>query len=354
MMTERILQTTAHQTAITMLVNAENQVVQCWPETAVRLGSIHHVKFEKVSAAYRLAQARLENGELISVKLSYGQKVVSGQWGLVTITAQPFEDKPAQAVASVELAGRYLVFRQCHTGGISIRGSKKQHQQHPDRLEAIYPALAQYAEKLAGFGAHIEIVLRRSAYRLDDAAALLDEAEFLVQHVNSEITGLDDFDKKGQIFSGFDGVLLAQLEAPGARAAAASPEMCDSYFDQIDRLLETHIILNNGAELWVQPTRAGVMIDCDGAASSLGGLALSQSLLPHLFHLLRLRARGGRILIDFPILNASDRQKLSAEIEKIAQADSKITSLHGFTASGLFELVRRHSITPLEQWWVKS
>lgn len=352
-MQARIIHTTHHSQPITLLVE-DGQVVQCWPSLPAAIGAIHQVRFEQYSSAFRLAQAVLDTGERISVKLPFGQKINAGDWGLVTITAHPFEDKLAQAIARVEIAGRYILFRQTHQNGIHIRSSKKKQDSARADAEILYPELMRRAEQLTALGEHIEIVLRRSALRLAHPGAILQEADLLIQHFNAQVSSVQHFTQKGEIFSGFDALDLARLEAPDAAITSADAVEIQDYFSQIDRFLQRQIIVQNGAVLWVEPTRAGLMIDIDGGTSGLNGPALSASVLPYLFKMLRLRSRGGRILIDFPLTSPAQRQQLTAQINAVASNDSKITELHGFTASGLFELVRRHSITPLEQWWISA
>ena len=353
-MTASQIISTSHQTANITLLIENGQVMQCWPDALVKIGAIHAVKFTHVAPRFNLAQAVLDNGQAISVKLSARQKIEPGQWGLITVTAQPFQDKPAQAVCNAELAGRYLVIRRGTAAGIHIRHSLKTPQQQKLLQEDFYPELEHHIAQLLGFGGNIEIVLRRNALGLKTAQPLLDEARLLVAAVNEEIISAQQFAQKGQIFSGFNGQQLAQLEAPDALLGTADSIELEEYFSQIDACMQQSVPLENGAMLWVETTRAGMMIDVDSGKSGLNGLDLSRFALPKIMHILRLRGRGGRVLIDFPVTSPKHRQALMTSMTQIAQTDSKMSALHGFTSSGLFELVRRHSITPLEQWWVSA
>ena len=122
-------------------------------------------------------------------------------------------------------------------------------------------------------------------------------------------------------------------------------------FAQLDNAAGTQSESPSGAIFWAETTRAGMMIDCDGAQSGLAGQKLASMLVPEIMAFLRLRNPAGRIVIDFPYMGRQDQQTITEAIHHHGAEDSQIADIFGFTRSGLFELVRRHGTPPLEQWW---
>ena len=93
--------------------------------------------------------------------------------------------------------------------------------------------------------------------------------------------------------------------------------------------------LAGGAVIWIEPTRAAVMVDIDSAASNLAPAPLARLVLPEIFYLLRLRGLAGRVLIDIPYLSAAERQQVSRQIESLCSADPGILNLAALPLLGL-------------------
>jgi len=350
-----------HHRKFVMFVQA-GRVIQCWPEMRPHIGEIHIARIGQVWPAYRRAIAVLEDGVQISIRLGAGALPVAGDRAVITVTAQPFETKMAQAVMGAELAGRFVLLRQTASNIVQLRASKKQSGgiRLSDNAEnsQIETKLKKIAERLVPVFGGVEIILRRSAGRLDGLAPLADEAEYLVSHFCAAIRTGAEFhpeavrlSAKTSLFDGFDAEALAQLYAPDATGSELSEYESDMLFAQIDRAAGTQFESAGGAIFWAEATRAGMMIDCDGAQSGLSGRALADRLVPEIMAFLRLRNPAGRIVIDFPFMSRQDQQKILEAILHHGAEDSQIADIFGFTRSGLFELVRRHGTPPLEQWW---
>ena len=361
MTTQQIIKTEHHDQKIVVLEQA-GRVIQCWPEMRPHIGEIHIVRFEQIWPAYRRAVAVLENGLQISIRLGAGKMPVVGGKAVVTITAQPFDTKKPQAVMGAELVGQFLILRQNASQTIQLRPSKKQPANAPRSGEAdsgqIEAQLKKIAEQLVPVFGGVEIILRRSAGRLAELTPLAEEAEYLVSQFCAAIQTGAGFQPEAarisaetSLFGGFDAGALAGMIAPQAQHITLKQDEADLLFAQLDRAAGTQFESASGAIFWAETTRAGMMIDCDGAQSGLSGRALADQLVPEIMEFLRLRNPAGRIVIDFPYMGRQDQQTIFEAIQHHGAEDSQIADMFGFTRSGLFELVRRHGTPPLEQWW---
>lgn len=346
-----------------IMLEQAGKILQVWPEMRPAIGEMHIVKYEQVWPAYRRAIALRDNGETVSVRIHPKSPPEVGAKGLVTLTAQPFESKRAQAVMGAELAGSLMIMRQSARQGMCLRSSKKQHTSTPDIAENagwkdIEEQLMHKGERLLPAFGGVEIILRRSASRISDLSQLSDEADYLVQTFCSALDQSQPFDSRtirhaplGCLFGGFDGLALARMTAPDAPIIEITADAADSLFAQIDRAAGTRIDTEQGAVFWAESTRAGLMIDCDGAQTGYTATQLASTLVPEIMRLIRLRNPSGRIVIDFPYMNKPDQGRITQAIHHYGAEDNLISDIFGFTRSGLFEMVRRHSTPPLEQWW---
>ena len=361
MTAQQIIITEHYDQKIVMLEQA-GRVIQCWPEMRPHIGEIHIARYAQIWPAYRRAIAVLENDLQVSVRLGAGKMPQTGDRAVITITAQPFDTKKSQAVIGAELAGRFVILRQSASQTVHLRPSKKQRDGTAQMAEAdagqIEARLKQIAEQLLPVFGGVEIILRRSAGRLADLSPLVDEARYLVTQFCSAIQTGAEFQPEATrilaektLFGGFDAAGLAQIYAPDTPVSDVPAAEADTLFTQLDNAAGTQSESPSGAIFWAETTRAGMMIDCDGAQSGLAGQKLASMLVPEIMAFLRLRNPAGRIVIDFPYMGRQDQQTITEAIHHHGAEDSQIADIFGFTRSGLFELVRRHGTPPLEQWW---
>ena len=103
-----------------------------------------------------------------------------------------------------------------------------------------------------------------------------------------------------------------------------------------------------GAVLWIEQTRAAVMVDIDSAGSKLAPDRLCQIILPELFTQISLRRLAGKILVDLPYIANDKRSAVLAEIDQLVRFDPRYPECFGFTRSGS-EVSVRHGRPVLDK-----
>lgn len=129
---------------------------------------------------------------------------------------------------------------------------------------------------------------------------------------------------------------------PGAFDAEGVSEM-------IDALRKPRVGLPGGASLWIEPTRACVTVDVNTGpdTSPAAGLKANIAAARELPRQLRLRGLGGQVVVDFAPMPKRDRQILDQALRAAFKGEAAETNLAGFTALGLYEMVRKRDRLPL-------
>ena len=78
------------------------------PSDIPQIGSVHIARIQQIFKQHKLANAQLEDGTKISLRIS-NEQLLTGSLVPVTITAEPWDNKPARAVLGAELTGRYVI-----------------------------------------------------------------------------------------------------------------------------------------------------------------------------------------------------------------------------------------------------
>jgi len=131
-------------------------------------------------------------------------------------------------------------------------------------------------------------------------------------------------------------------DGPGAFAAFGVPEL-------IEATLASRVALAGGGHMMIEPTRALVAVDVNTgpdtspAASLKANIAAARDLPRQL----RLRGLGGQVVVDFAPMPKRDRATLDQVLRAAFKGEGAETSLAGWTALGLFELVRKRDRLPL-------
>ena len=104
-----------------------------------------------------------------------------------------------------------------------------------------------------------------------------------------------------------------------------------------------------GASLWIEPTRACVTVDVNTGpdTSPAAGLKANIAAARELPRQLRLRGLGGQVVVDFAPMPKRDRQILDQALRAAFKGEAAETNLAGFTALGLYEMVRKRDRLPL-------
>lgn len=119
--------------------------------------------------------------------------------------------------------------------------------------------------------------------------------------------------------------------------------------EQIAALLRPDMALPGGASLRIEVTRALVAVDVNTGPDTSPAAALKANIsaaraLPRA---LRLRGLGGQVVIDFAPLPKRDRTVLDQVLRTAFKGEGAETHLAGWTALGLYELVRKRDRLPL-------
>jgi ribonuclease G len=119
--------------------------------------------------------------------------------------------------------------------------------------------------------------------------------------------------------------------------------------DLLGELLQPRVDLTGGASMFIESTRALVSIDVNTGAdtSPAAGLKANIACARDLPRQLRLRGLGGQMVIDFAPIPKRDRAVLDQVIKAAFKGEAAETHLAGWTALGLYELVRKRDRLPL-------
>ena len=330
----------------------DGRVADLWgpTQTAEPLGSVHLVRVTARHPQHRRLSGQLASGAVVSWPMKPEDKSQEGMLAVVTLTAAARQDKAIQAVAGIELAGRYTVLRQQSRRPARIQLSRKAAKQITDDGQT--NKLIQLAGATSAVDKGFDVIFRRSAIRARQpvSAALGDnicaEIEGLLAGWSEQADMPDDVRTVAvprPVYGGGSLGSVAKHLYPNLSARLLGPADWPVVQIAYDEARQKRYDTDDGAVLWFEQTRAAVMVDIDSAGGKLGPDRLCFQVLPDLFRQLRLRRLAGKILVDVPYLASKNRAGLLAEIDHQASCDPRYPDCLGFTRSGLLELSVRHS-----------
>ena len=334
------------------------RLVDLWTadKSSYRLGSVHLARVTGRFGQHKRLKGQLADGSSVSWQAKDLTKQQEGQLALVTVTASAREDKPLQAVAGIELAGQYVTLRWHGkaTGLVNISRKLRPSEQLDRKREKITEACRGAGLLNAGF----TLIIRRSAFTSDSmmsavlCEAVITEAAQIIEHWRRDAdmpTDLRTETDARVVYAGLSiSDTLRQIEHNDAVKLLTDQDwqiLCE----QVERACRLDIITKDGAVLYVEQTRAAVMIDIDSAQSKLAPGPLSAAILPDLFEVIRLRRLAGKILVDMPALTKSQRTNILDQADKLARRDLRFPDCLGFTRSGMLELSVRHGRPALDK-----
>lgn len=340
----------------------DGQLVDLWCEDTSpdRLGAVHLARVTGRFAAHRRLSGQLASGDAISWPAKTQTGITEGQLALVTVTAAARQDKPVQAVAGAELAGRYTVLRWPGPGKDKDKGkvslSRKAGALKPD--EEQIGRLQQLCQATGVLDAGFEVILRRTALRPDgrldprDLAYIEAELDGLLAGWTEQAVPPDDGRTEAQprpIYNGLPLSSVVRLLYPGRPVHLLQPGDRPAVMTAYEQARENRYETRQGAVLWIEESRAAVMVDIDSAASKLRPDRLCRTVLPELFAQIRLRRLAGKILIDMPYIAKDKRAGVLVEIDRLSRHDARYPDCLGFTRSGLLELSVRQGRPVLDK-----
>ena len=320
------------------------------------LGSVHLARVTGRFDQHKRIKGQIADGSAVSWRTKNGTKQKEGQLALVTVTSSAREDKPVQAVAGIELVGKYLTLRWHGkaTGFVHISRKLRPSPQLNLQREKITEACRGAGILNAGFA----LIIRRSAFTPEGMIssvlcdAVIAEAEQMIEHWRMDANMPTDLRAETQarvVYAGLSATdMLRQIEDDKAVGLLTEQDW-QMLCAQVEQSCRSDIITREGAVLYIERTRAAFMIDIDSAASKLGPDILSLAILPDLFAAIRLRRLAGKIFVDMPALTKSQRTNILHQADELARRDLRFPDCLGFTRSGMLELSVRHGRPVLDK-----
>ena len=343
------------------LVEGKKLLAYFEEETGIQAEEIYLGKIERQMRGMEAAFVDLGNG--LTGFLPYaecGAKPRSGMMIQVQVKKPPVGDKLPYLTADIALAGRYVILTPC-TRRFAV--SQKITE------ESLRSALLDAAKQIAPPG--MGLILRTESQNAAkeaierEAAALAEGWRALEEEIKAASAPrllrrrgdiLDRIlrDEHGTI----DGIVTDRPEeitaCPLPAQFAPAPFDLYSVDSQREKLNQRRVWLPCGGYLVIDRTEALWVIDVNsgkyqgakaGAESTF--LKLNLEAAREIARLMRLRAMGGIILVDFVDMAAEEsRRAVTEEMQRALQDDPVKCVLHGFTHLGLMELTRKKTETP--------
>ena len=313
------------------------------------LGSVHLARVTGRFDQHNRLTGQLACGRKVSWPAKVRQMPQEGQLALVTVTAAARENKPLQAAAGIELAGRYVTLRWLGENRGQIQLSRKLHPSA--QLEQEYKKIKEACNRANLLNAGFMVIIRRSALSSGgiistaSCEALKAETIRMIKHWQNFSNMPKDLRVETKTRSVYAGLPLKEkLGYTDSNSAFSlfSDRDRQVLCEQLERANQSEIITKDGAVLYVEQTRAAFMIDIDSAQSKLAPGPLSIAILPDLFAIIRLRRLAGKILVDMPALTKTQRADILRQVDKLARRDVRFPVCLGFTRSGILELSVQH------------
>ena len=316
-------------------------LLEIWhkPEESV-IGQIIWARVGQTFPQHRRASIILHDGSLASVRMPVSAKLQSGQLVLVTLTAEAYADKPAQAILGAEIAGAFSIMKLQGRGVVrtSFKQSEKPDEGRNDTIDIIDELLPD----------SLDLVLRRRASLAEDdviakeVSALVALAEQVVPALHTKPS------EPSCIFNGVPSLIRAKFQAPEAdKIVDAAHDLWDVAAEQSEAACREVVTTQSGINLWFSQTKALVAVDVDSAASKLSAEALVIEACETLMQQITLRQYAGIILFDLPRLSRSGQTMAKTLLDRLAEIAPRHPDILGFGPAGLMELRVRHARAPL-------
>ena len=294
-------------------------------------GSVHRVRLSMGHKVQNRAMASLADGTAVSVRLGKRDNVGDGDLATITIMAAPRDGKPWQAAMGARLSSNTLILLPDQSG---VSTSRHLPAAASDRLIQLVTARLQAETENYG------VILRRDAANAEEPA-LMAELDTLL----ADWSKRDDMSGVACLFDGGDLVERAKRMAPDAKLVETiDPDSASRFEDTWDEAMELatrpDVHLPDGGIIWIEPTRAVVALDLDGASGSID--ALLRDAPQAIAAQLRLRAIGGLVAIDVPRAAPAAMRQFSTKLAAALADDPRHPEQLGRTNGGLLELRLPH------------
>ena len=259
----------------------------------------------------------------------------------VTITAEPWDNKPARAVLGAQLTGRYVILFP----GKNIRRISKKSVKSKRGTST----LAHLIEKVLpeSFG----IILRRQA--LDAPASVIkQEIKILLEDWQENAASHSNIDwcsTPKKIYSGLSLLQASKIIAPLAKSKIFKDDNeWQGIYDQLDYANKPYFITKQNVGIWFQSTKGLTAIDIDSAGSKQSPSKLMLHIAETVLDQIRLRQLSGALFLDMPRLSKADKIKFYKLCHSYALSDIRHPDIYGFGPAGLLEMTVRRRYMTLE------
>ena len=286
------------------------------------------------------------------------EKPRSGDLILVQVKKPPVGNKAPYLTMDLSLAGRYVILTpRTRQFAVSRRVTE----------EAQRETLLAAARRLMG-NSPFGLIMRAESVGVPDET-LLEEINALQQKWETVLSQSQTAAAPGLLLGREDALSrllrdekggIDEVWTPNPAALPPLPlpvRACDRPFslysvrDKLRKAFQRKVWLPCGGYLILERTEALTVVDVNsgkfvGKKSGTEGtfLQLNREAAREIARLLRLRAIGGIVIVDFVDMQSEEsRAAVSAAFSEALRDDPVKTVLHGFTALGLMELTRKKS-----------
>ena len=308
------------------------------------IGSVHHIRIERVFPNQNRATGRLDDGVLVSVRLRKGDAALASAGAVlpVTITAAPRHGKPWQAIIGARLASDGMILLIGLSDGAAATAlSNRIPTEQRAALKARLAAEVM-AELPAGFG----VILRRNGVDLPDFASEVSRLVGMWQASASDLPK----NQTGIIFDG-GGLLTRAKRLFGDVVVLDGPANAAAMSCQLDDAIAAAILpktpLACGGHLWCEQSHALWSIDLDSHGVTDFDQLFDEAA-SEIARQIRLRAMSGPVLIDVPRMAIPKGKKFRKALQDALANDPRQPDFLGMTRGGLLELQIAHGEMALD------
>ena len=311
------------------------------PSEIPRIGSVHIARIQQIFKQHKLSNAELEDGTKISLRIS-NERLLTGSLVPVTITTEPWDNKPARAVLGAELTGRFVILLPWQP---DIRRVSKNSAKSKCGTSTLAHIISTALPESCG------IIIRRQALNAP-ASVIKQEIEILLedwQECSTSHSNIDWHSTPKKIYSGLPLLKASKIIAPSAKSLVLKDHNdWQEIYDQLDYASKPYLITEQKVGIWFQSTKGLTAIDIDSAGSKKS----PSQLIPHIAETvsdqIRLRQLSGVLFLDMPRLSKADRMKFYKLCHSLALSDIRHPDIYGFGPAGLLEMTVRRRYMTLE------
>jgi ribonuclease G len=267
--------------------------------------------------------------------------VAPGQRLLVQVTGPAEPGKAVPVTTRLLFKSRFAIITP-DAPGLNISRRIKDEQRRAE--------LAALAEAgMSGASEALGLILRSGCLEAEDQAIIEDIAAMrgLAEAVLADLSGPPELLVDGP--SAHDLAFRDWLD-PAVDDADTEPGSFERHgvTEALEALHIPTVLLDAGAHMVIEPTRALVAVDVNTGPDTTPAAALKANVAAarDLPRQLRLRGLGGQVVVDFAPMPKRDRHILDQVMKAAFKTDGE-ANLAGWTTLGLFELTRKRDRFPL-------